>query len=184
MSIDPIIQQLPKAYRSDIEQAEIAEALTSAINTFLTNINEFLDNYESLFLDPYTCQPEWYDIIAEWTGWGELWSSTWPDEAKRCLLINTNKIWSNRGNIIGFTTVINCFRLQAELRQATGWILAETAFTGTEPLLLVDPFAYIIRVPSNYTEGTVEYNLVQYTIDNFLPCWGEYTIQISGTSIT
>ncbi|NER90367.1 phage tail protein [Moorena sp. SIO3A2] len=176
MSNNVILDELPRSYLSDEEQLEISIALTEEMARYCSVQEQHLKRFEFFFLDPVSCYAHWLDTIAEWTGWGSLWSPQWSEIEKRELLLNTDRLWATRGSRIGFELIVAIFRLQARLdsSSAGGWILGVTTLPAD---LLVDPFQYTIEVPVSYTPDTYNYKLVAFIRDNFLPCWGEFEIK-------
>lgn len=166
--MNEIVKQLPQCYRDHANQENIADALTRGVADYLETINTKLINYESAYLDPKTCDEQWLDTLAQWAGWGNLWNSSWGVETKRKLLINTDFIWSNRGNRECLNKLFEIFNLNAKLSPATGFILRVSTFPSR---IGSDPFDWQIKVPTNYSSGTPERSLVERLARNFLPCW-------------
>jgi phage tail P2-like protein len=163
-----VLGQLAQCYRDDPEMREIADALTRSFSDLCAQLEDKLNNYETLYLDPNTCDPLWLDSIAFWCGWGEYWDSSWSVSAKRQLLTQTEFLWSNRGNKQAIALVFQIFGLDAKLEPASGFILSSTQFTGS---LNADAFNYRIRIPSTYYEGSPERTLINRLVRLFLPCW-------------
>ncbi len=169
-----VTQHLPACYRQGDEQSEVAIALTQGIADKYTQLQSALSTYEQDYLSLESCKPEWLDVIAYWSGWDDLWDSTWTDTVKRSLLKQTEFIWSNRGNRDVLTKLFEIFGLTVELVPQTGFILGVTTFPGG---LGVDPFAYGVKVPTTYVEGSPELRLVKRLLRDFLACWVEFIIQ-------
>jgi phage tail-like protein len=167
-----VTQYLPSCYRQGDEQEEIAIALTQGIADKYSQLQQILDTYEQDYLDPSSCKEDWLDVIAYWSGWGELWNSTWSSAIKRSLLKETERIWSNRGNRDVLATLFSIFGLTVDLVPQTGFILNATTFPGS---LGIDPFSYVVRLPSTYVDGSPELRTVKRLLKNFLPCWIEFS---------
>lgn len=163
-----ILKALPACYRNEPEQAEIADGLTRAIASLYSDLKNKLENYEFLYLNPTTCNEEWLDILAIWAGWGDYWDLTRSPAIKRKLLSSSPLIFQNRGNREAISTLFPIFNLQAAIAPTTGWMLGQTLLPA---LLNADPFAYLVKVPVNYSPGTPEHNLIARLIREFLPCW-------------
>jgi phage tail P2-like protein len=167
-----VTQYLSACYRQGDEQEEIAIALTQGIADKYSQLQQILDTYEQDYLDPSSCKEDWLDVIAYWSGWGELWNSTWSSAIKRSLLKETEKIWSNRGNRDVLVILFSIFGLTVDLVPQTGFILNVTTFPGG---LGVDPFAYVVKLPNTYTDGSPEFQTVKRLLKDFLPCWIEFS---------
>lgn len=166
--MNKILDELPQCYRNKGEQEEIAGALTSEISNYLSSLDSKLINYETNYLNPLTCQESWLDTLAAWAGWGRLWDSGWAPDIKRQLLVNTDFLWSNRGNREGLSKLFEIFGLSAQLQPSTGFILRVSTFPSK---LGSDPFDWQIKIPVGYSAGTPERVLVEKLAHDFLPCW-------------
>lgn len=168
-----VVKKLPISYQRGDEQEEIATALTAGIAAQYELWRYYLDNYEELFLDPATCLPEWLDALARQAGWGEIWDSSWTEQQKRDLLINTSRIWEGRGNIQTLELLFEIFGLEVALSQNDGWILDTTPLPAG---LLSIPFSYSLIPPEPYPEGSREDRLLRLLFNYFSPCWGEIIV--------
>jgi phage tail-like protein len=167
-----VTQYLPACYRQGDEQENIALALTQGIAEKYVELSDRLLAYRQDYLDPETCHVEWLDEIARWSGWGDLWDSTWTVEVKRSLLKETEFIWSNRGNREVLTKLFSIFNLAVTLVPQTGFILNVTTFPGG---LGIDPFSYVVRLPNTYVDGSPELQTVKRLLKDFLPCWIDFS---------
>jgi|GEM_PF-6624372 P2-related tail formation protein len=170
-----VTEFLPACYRQGDEQEEIAIALTQGLAEKYVGLMRTLATYQEDYLEPATCKEEWLDVLAYWSGWGELWDGSWLVEEKRSLLLASDQIWSNRGNKDVLEILFNIFGLTVKLRGATGFILNTTTFPGG---LGVDPFTYLVSVPTTYVAGSPELKILERLLKDFLPCWISLIIQL------
>ncbi|NEP14533.1 MAG: hypothetical protein F6K14_30915 [Symploca sp. SIO2C1] len=167
-AINKVLEKLPSCYRHDPEQSNIADALTRVSADAIASVEDKLKNYRAYYLDPATAKAEWLDEIARYHGWGNYWDSTWTEDIKRQLLINTEFIFANRGNKDAIAKLFDIFELDAVLQSTSGFILGVTLLSGT---LSNSPYDYEISVPANYAPGTPERELILRLTKQFLPCW-------------
>ena len=172
-----ITDKLPQTFIEDREQEKIAIALTDGIADIIDIWLDEIANYESRYLDPRTAEPEWLDYLAYQLGWEGIWISSWQENVKRELLINTSYIWSIRGSRGILPYLMGIFGYEGELQQTTGWILGEEGSNATElpAPLLIDPFSYRLYFP--YSEDSTQYETLTLLIENFVPCWVRISIE-------
>lgn len=162
-----VFDYLPQAYQEG-EQREIVEALTAAVVLKIDEIGRALDSYAVDYLNPETCKEEWLDLLAYWSGWGNIWDASWSVAAKRKLIKRSNEIWENRGNIKALEILFEIFELDVEISASSGFIAGVSVVPAT---LSASPFELIIKLPALYVLGSPEYALTSRILRFFLPCW-------------
>lgn len=169
-----LVDKLPLCLKEDEESKQIAEALTDGIAAIIDQWLLLLEEYESRYLNPSTALPEWLDYLAHQLGWGGIWKSEWEENIKRELLANSFYIWRNRGNRDIVPYLLKIFNIEGDLTQSTGWKMGVSALPAS---LQSNPFSYVLKIPSSYTETSAEFKIITLIIDNFTPCWTRIDIE-------
>lgn len=163
-----ILNYLPQVYQEDYDQREIVNALTLNSSNYFLYLNDILDDYYNLFINPESCLEEWLDINAYYSGFGKLWDASWDTNIKRVLLKNSDFILQNRGNYNVLEFLFNTFNLNAKLIPDDGVILDVSILPDS---FSSEPFSYTLHIPNSYGSSTPEYKLVQTILKNFVACY-------------
>lgn len=162
-----IFDYLPKCYQASTDSKEIVEALTNAYIEKINSLNSELNDYYDSYLNPATCKEQWLDTIAYWSGWGKIWDASWEVAVKRKLLIQTNNIWENRGNLAGIEIIAKAFNYDINVAASSGFIAGVSLLPVP---LSASPYDLEISLPQNY-QGTIKEKIIKRLLKYFLPCW-------------
>lgn len=165
-----IFDYLPYIYSTDANNKLIVTALTIAYTNKINEILSIIEVYQTKYLEPLTCEEEWLDKIAYWGGWGDIWDGSWEVSAKRKLLSNTQKIWEERGSIVGLERVLEAFDINALISSSQGFLVGVSQLPS---LLSSSPFDIVITLQNIYSEADTGFKILKHLVKYFLPCWVE-----------
>jgi phage tail P2-like protein len=167
----PIFRRLPQYGWQD---NEIADAITSAYDQILMELQQEILNFPTNFIDPDTARADALDWLAQLCGYtGEYWDASWTESVKRQLIKDHQMVWANKGTQYLLEYLLNLFGLSdTKIRVRGAWragVNKPGDAIGGELL----HYSVVIGSPTSvgYQRGGAEWRLIDRLRRLYMPAW-------------
>lgn len=167
----PVFNRLPQYGWKD---NPIADAITSAYDDVLMELQQALLNFDRDFIDPDTARADALDWLAQLCGFTEdYWDSTWPAPVKRQLIKDHQMIWAYKGTQFLMEYLLALFGLtHARIRIRGAW---RAGISKAGDAIGGDLLSYSIVIGSatafGYQRASAEWRLVERLRRLYMPAW-------------
>ena len=161
-NLRPTFSRLPvRGYQDNVT----ADALLQFYDAKLVSVGQQVAALHSL-LDPAIVPVAYLDWLAFMVGMVDpYYSLGWPVAVKRKAVLWANKIFENRGTLLGLKTAIDIHSLEYDVYSSDDLRLPFT-FTASTRFGLISQTVYV-RLPLKYARGGYEYQEAQRAVTNY-----------------
>ncbi len=159
----PVFSRLPQRGYQD---NQIADALTDFYDSKLTEVGTKVSQLHTK-LDPASAPVEYLDFIAYLLGMvSPYYVDSWTTEVRRSVLINAQKIFSNRGTFVGLDAALSPHNFEYDVFSSNDLRLPFT-FDGANTRFGSVTDSVFVRLPLKYTRAGYQFREAQRAIVNY-----------------